>query len=189
MNREYRDEEKLREALKQHDWNLPDTAEYFGVSNQTINDWCERHEIPKKPYSVKENLVKYYIEEGMSAKETGEILYGSEHSVLDWLRRHDLPVEKSCKEKPPHYRTHQGYEVWSVTYQDSSFDVAVHRLACVAWFGLEEVKGKVVHHKNDISWDNREENLELLTNAQHSRMHSKEFEKDENGLWKAERAK
>lgn len=49
-------------------------------------------------------------------------------------------------------------------------EVAHHRLLAVAWFGVDEVDNKVVHHVNGIPWDNREGNLELLTSEEHGRI-------------------
>jgi hypothetical protein len=40
-------------------------------------------------------------------------------------------------------------------------------------YGYDEVKDKVVHHKNDIKWDNRPKNLELMTASEHTTYHNK----------------
>lgn len=59
-----------------------------------------------------------------------------------------------------------------MTYVDAEKEpVAVHRLASVAWFGLEAVAGNDIHHKNGIPWDNREENVEPLDHAEHTSLH------------------
>lgn len=46
-----------------------------------------------------------------------------------------------------------------------------HRLQMVAEHGFEELIGKVVHHKNEIPWDNRPDNLELLSPSEHAMVH------------------
>lgn len=46
-----------------------------------------------------------------------------------------------------------------------------HRLVAIRIFGEEACKGMVVHHKNDDRSDNRPENLELMTKAEHMRHH------------------
>ncbi len=177
----WRDEELLREKLEENEWHIPNTAEKLGVSKQTIYKWCEKHDIPKKPYSVKEDLVELYVEQDLSAKEVGERLYGSEHSVLDWLRRHDIPVRTASADAPPHFRTHQGYEEWMVGVDGSYRSVLVHRLLAVAEYGFEELKGKDIHHKNRIPWDNRPENIELVTTEEHMRRHIQNWDRDEKG--------
>lgn len=47
------------------------------------------------------------------------------------------------------------------------------RLYC-EYHGLKEIpKGHHVHHKNGKFWDNRKENLILLTAKQHASLHAK----------------
>lgn len=73
------------------------------------------------------------------------------------------------------YRTNsKGYDVWSDNTGDGSADrVRVHRLVAVAKFGFEEVADNHVHHKNKCTWDNRPENLELMSPGDHMRHHNK----------------
>lgn len=65
-----------------------------------------------------------------------------------------------------------GYEQWE-SRPDQAV-VGVHRLAAVAWFGFEAVSDMDVHHGSGVPWDNREENIELLSHADHTRLHAQE---------------
>lgn len=56
----------------------------------------------------------------------------------------------------------------------------VHRLMMVAEEGFDALEDKVVHHKNHIPWDNRTENLELMSRAEHSSHHSEYWYDDED---------
>ncbi len=47
----------------------------------------------------------------------------------------------------------------------------VHRLLAEAYFGKDALRGKIVHHKNGLKTDNRQENLELLTQSNHAEHH------------------
>jgi len=177
----WQDPETLERALEKHGYDVPKTADYLGVTRTTIHKWCKKHDIETKPYSVKEDLERLYVKKGLSAKEVGERLYGSEHSVLDWLRRHDIPVRPSSADKAPHFRTHQGYEEWNVGIDGTYHSVLIHRLLAVAEYGFDEVVGKDIHHKNRIKWDNRPENIEIVTTEEHMREHIEEWDRDEKG--------
>ena len=49
--------------------------------------------------------------------------------------------------------------------------MVVHRLLAVSEWGLDAIRGREVHHKNEIPWDNRPENLELVTREEHGEKH------------------
>jgi len=50
--------------------------------------------------------------------------------------------------------------------------VLVHRLLAVAEYGYENVCDNVIHHKNGIRWDNRPDNIEVMTRSEHSKLHA-----------------
>ena len=66
---------------------------------------------------------------------------------------------------------YEGYHRFKTQIGESRYTVGIHRLVAVAEFGLENTAGNVVHHKNNIPWDNRPENLELMGHAEHARYH------------------
>ena len=63
------------------------------------------------------------------------------------------------------------YECWVHNWDNSRESVFVHRLLAVSEYGIDAVKDKHVHHKNGIRWDNRPENIELLTISEHTKRH------------------
>jgi hypothetical protein len=63
-----------------------------------------------------------------------------------------------------------GYTAWVSAHRF----VLVHRLVAVAHHGMDAVRNREVHHSNYIPFDNRPANLELVTSAQHRRIHARE---------------
>jgi hypothetical protein len=62
----------------------------------------------------------------------------------------------------------EGYELWVA----DSATLLVHRLVAVANHGFEAVCDGIVHHENEIKWDNRPENLTLCeSHRQHIHLH------------------
>lgn len=82
--------------------------------------------------------------------------------------------------------TTRGYEVWYTNKKtDGTRDVPVHQLLAI---NKGNDPNKVfsgndyqVHHKNEIPWDNRPENIELLSHEDHAREHARR-KWDTNGL-------
>jgi hypothetical protein len=66
-----------------------------------------------------------------------------------------------------------GYETWATRNRQGMDWVYVHRLLAVAENGFEALNGNHVHHKNGIKWDNRPENIEVLSPSEHARTHVK----------------
>jgi hypothetical protein len=55
-------------------------------------------------------------------------------------------------------------------------DGIFERLHRLVWFdsGREIPEGYEINHKNRLRWDNRIENLELISHSEHARLHSPE---------------
>jgi len=66
-----------------------------------------------------------------------------------------------------HWRSTRGEDGKKIAY---GFEV--HRLLAIAEYGIDAVAGKDVHHKNQIPWDNRPENIELLSKEEHGKLHA-----------------
>jgi len=64
--------------------------------------------------------------------------------------------------------------------------IVSHRLVAVAECGFDEVAGNHVHHKNGWEFDNRPENLEVLTPAKHAEVHYEDHH-EEQDWWDKEK--
>lgn len=126
------------------------------------------------PWRDKETLQRLYFEEGLDQGEIGDRLGCTRRTVCEWFSRHGLEGRIGRPTVPwVYYATSVlGYERWQDKLPPSKDKmVKVHRLAAVAWFGFDAVADNHVHHKNGIPWDNREENLEVLTPSEHQKLH------------------
>lgn len=119
----------------------------------------------------------------MTQQQIADRLGCTRRTIAEWFSRHGIEARKGRPRRPwVYYETHStGYEHWQDDCLPSRGKVCkVHRLAAVAWFGWDAIQGKHVHHDNGIPWDNREENLELLTPSEHMKHHH-ETEWDQRG--------
>lgn len=105
----------------------------------------------------------------------------------------DLGIEKRSRSEsarirwstePPvmYTQSQNGYEVVAPREREQRRTLLIHRLLAVHKYGFEDVKDKVVHHKNGIRWDNRVENIELMTRSEHVNHHHHETSVAEGSL-------
>ena len=142
-----------------------------------------------KPWRDEELMRELYHEKRMSQQDIAdyfgnEITQGGVGYCLD-----DLGIEKRSRAESAKIRhqkefikpytdpTH-GYEILRNEYDGIDEKVTVHRLLAVAKFGIDAVKDKVVHHNAPeadrswgIPWDNRPDAIELVTVAEHAKIH------------------
>jgi len=127
-------------------------------------------------YQDAEWLHEQYHGKELSQAEIGDKCDVDQKTVHYWLRKHDIETRNTSV--TPNRRTGVrvasvcGYQLWKEASLKK--EVAVHRLLAVAEHGFDAVCDMDVHHKNGIRWDNRPDNIELLTHSEHSRHHSRE---------------
>ena len=132
-----------------------------------------------KPWHDKDTL-KRLCDRGLSQAEVANELGCSQATVCYWMDKYDIQPnnpggDMTAADTPASYGTYAArdyYETW--TDSVDNYVIRVHRLLAVAEYGLDEIKGMDVHHRNGIPWDNRPENIELLTPGEHRSLHGKE---------------
>jgi len=139
------------------------------------------------PHHDPEWLHERYVEQEMSAPEMADEAGVSAQTIYDSMERVGIdrdPTRYGDKSRVRYatYRTDkQGYPRWKAKTsangehgrQTESFHV--HRLLAIAEHGTNAVEGCHVHHINDIPFDNRPENIEVLEPGEHSRHHQQKL--------------
>ena len=66
----------------------------------------------------------------------------------------------------------RGYKVLNFNYKGSKRQVRKHRVIMTTFLGRPLTRNEIVHHINGNKKDNRIENLMLMTQSEHSRLHN-----------------
>lgn len=142
------------------------------VTEKKTTDFETRH---PWPWQDAELLRELHREKKYSVPEIADGFDCDESTIRKFLRRYQIPMRDTRGGDPldpvPFRQIishRQPYEAWD----DSGNVVLVHRLIAVAEEGFAAVCGKVVHHRNNIPWDNRPANLQVMTRSEHSEVHS-----------------
>lgn len=132
-----------------------------------------------EPWKNKALIKRLYHGKNMSGPEIADKLGCSVGPVYDRLDdvRSISEANKIWSWKLPLkiYTSQNGYERFQTKVHGKSQSFAHHRLLAVAEYGMDALEGNIVHHKNNIPWDNRIENLELMPQSMHVKTHFEEI--------------
>jgi uncharacterized protein YjcR len=180
MTEPWKNESRLYKDYVVEQMTQAQMADDYGCSRKTVRSWMEEFGIERRdpneasgPWTDKERLEQDYYEKGLKLTEMASKYGCSKANVIRWMDRFGID-RIDPNDKPPVMRhDSKGYEVFNHTKPDGQMSKLYHhRLLAVAKYGFDEVCGKDIHHKNEIPWDNRPENLEPLTRSEHSRLHA-----------------
>lgn len=180
-NQPWQDKDRLERLYLEEHLSSREIGERLGCSKTTVLKWLDRHGIEKQPYDDEELLRRLYWEEGKSTQEIAERFGITDTGVRVVMDRHGIERRTNSEalslyglQRHPYFGTGvNGYEWIQTKLNGYKWQVLHHRLLAVAEYGLDEVENQVVHHQNEIPWDNRPENIELMSRAEHTSHHHK----------------
>jgi len=149
-----------------------------------------------KPWQDYETMYGLYVEQEKSCYEIAEEMPVTPRTINYWVNKLGIQTRSisegvvAARRKKAYFnlRTYsEGYERIETDYRGERYILHLHRLLAVAEYGFDEVAQKHVHHKNGIRWDNRPDNLKLLTPSDHMSHHAKK--KHEKGVFPQSRGK
>jgi len=193
-NAPWRDEETLRQKYWVEGKSLTVVGDELGCTKDTIAKWLRKNGLgvrdapgdPNADYRDKELLEKLYWDEGLSTIAIADKLDCSKETVQRWMGRFGIDTRQSFHDKNGcFFTTEDGYEIFALTEDYETTNISIHRLTAIAEGELSpnRIRDKSIniHHKNGIPWDNRPENIEVLTVAEHAKEHYSEREHKDNG--------
>lgn len=177
------DVEWLREKYIDEWLSTSEIAELRKTSQRTIQRRLDEHGIERaegwnnKPLE-KDYLQQEYVDNGRSARELAKGKDYSRNHVQKSLKHHGMKIRTKKEAVWKHHSEHCAYRTHPrghVMIQSGSDMVYAHQLVAIA-DGADPHKlfggSYVVHHKNEIPWDNRPSNLEVFeSQADHIKEH------------------
>ena len=130
-------------------------------------------------YKEKSVLQSLYHDDKLSSVEIAKKYDVDPATIRYWMDKYGIERRSYTRarelvgltELPSYTTTSNGYSAWQTQYKKNNHQVLEHRLLAVAKYGFDAVKGMQVHHKNCCKWDNRFENIELLSPSEHQYKH------------------
>lgn len=133
-------------------------------------------------YKKEDVLQQLYWKKGMNQSEIADVFDVCTKTISNWMDKHDIDTRTTHRGPASFFTDRDGYEYWKTEVLGERELVPVHRLVEVADCGFDVVADNVVHHENEIPWDNRPENLTVMSVSEHNSHHQQE--RHEGEPWK-----
>lgn len=179
------DRSLFEELYYEKNLTMQKIADRWGCSANTVSEWRKKHNLPEKDHSVyhdyewhdEELLRELYLEQRKSTIEIADMLGCSASTVRDHLNRNGIETRsrsEAFRKLHPSICTNSDGYIYAADSNNGDL-VYLHRLLAVSEYGLEKIADKDIHHKNSIPWDNRPDNIEVISKRDHGSIHSNEY--------------
>ncbi len=145
------------------------TALFYGVSKKLILTYLKKYDIKARTNIIKKpsrKILNELVTNGFTTKEIAVRLNVSTTSVLSWLRGYDLPFNDFF---------HKGYSISHNGYKLVKKEVGKyqreHRKIVENSLKRKLTNEEIVHHINGDKFDNRLENLQIMSKSEHCKLH------------------
>lgn len=195
------DPEQLRKMHVENNMSAREIGRELGCGHKTVMRRLREFDIellesPAAEYPGLEDedrLTELHLECGMTAPQIAEKFGCNRGTVLKKLRKYGVPIRRAMRNRPTdpaHFSSNgMGYERWHSSIEGELSALYHHQLLAVAAgedphdvFSDE----MAVHHKNHIAWDNRVENLQLMSRSDHAEYHSNIAQGNIDPLWRTD---
>lgn len=159
------------------------------MSGSANHNWFD-DESGEYPWRDENRLREMYCDDEMNLYEIVDEFDCDPVTVHNWMERFGIDRRSASESQrlrhgtdaPVSFKWHrQGYPTAYFNRDHTYYEVRIHRLAAVAWFGWDAVVDRHVHHENGVPWDNREENLKPMTPTEHAEIHTNEHDRAAGG--------
>jgi len=158
--------------------SIREVADKLGCSQGTINHWMDKFCIDRRQvrgqtgeeWKNPDVLKELYHDKGLSLEQIAMEYDVPRSNILYWMDKHGIDrrnrMDAITSPEPSVFTSRRGYEYAA----DGENMVQVHKLVAIA---TGESPNDVfstnnhIHHQNNIPWDNRANNIELLTASEH----------------------
>jgi len=198
-SKRYHDKDWLHEKYHDEQMTMEEISDECSVTTTTISDWMDRHDVVKRGQSEaqlvdgqhtdREWLIEQYHTNERTLADMADECSVTPATVLKWMERYDIPrrdMTTHKRKEPATYRTvPRGYVQLKSKCDGETDQCWAHQLVAIAdgadphrVFSNGEYQ---CHHRNGVKWDNRPENIQLLSQAEHDELHAAERDRTKTG--------
>jgi hypothetical protein len=131
-----------------------------------------------QPWHDKGRLKRLYHDKRMSIHAIADELNTGHMVIHHWMKKHNIERRgrlETTRTIHPTIGWKDGYRYAGSHFQGKTNHVLIHDLIAIAngadSYELFGKYGNAVHHKNEMKCDNRPENLDVVKNSDHAKIH------------------